>query len=795
MSYIIKRFTLIERVISLDWLKKWFSFFQDEEETQNSANNSREIEKKEIQTKVIFQYPKTSTYQWNDGDLNSRLKLRRRKERSKAMVDEEVTTRTLPTHKEGTETEIRRLTVRDSNRQFLSPIYGYHRKNTNGNAVEIELTGIESDKNLNNINERPSNAQTLSMRESLHEEPMISERLNQENRIHYSGKETVFSELKESHERIHLLYSSKENEVNEPIGEKQDDINVSHDQQFFDHNELQGKEERSESLLVNHNESEHPFNRPFLEQINHRKEETNESLNQGNTNKEIIHTKSVQNNQVKKHIPFNVIMLKKDKEALKKTNQLGSNKPFAQKMNYQFPGKHLLNVPAQHLSNERWVNKQAELLNRALQEFHVDAKVVGASEGPSVTRFEISPGPGVKVNKITNLIDDLKLSLAAKDIRIEAPIPGKHTVGIEVPNKVTRTVYLREILDHPTFREADSPLTVALGLDISGKPIVLDLKKMPHGLIAGATGSGKSVCIHSFLISLLYKATPEEVKLLLIDPKMVELAQYNDIPHLVCPVVTDSKEATATLKWAVEEMERRYETFAKTGVRDIVRYNEKNQDIEKMPYIVIVIDELADLMMVAPADVEESICRIAQKARACGIHLLIATQRPSVDVITGLIKANIPTRIAFSVSSQVDSRTIIDSNGAERLLGKGDMLFLNNGTAKPIRLQGPYISDQEIEQVVDHVRSQGSPQFLFKSEEIMKKLEIVENDELFLDACYFAVEQGAISTSSLQRHFRIGYNRAARLIEIMEEKGIISESKGSKPRDVLISVHDLEKLM
>ncbi len=349
------------------------------------------------------------------------------------------------------------------------------------------------------------------------------------------------------------------------------------------------------------------------------------------------------------------------------------------------------------------------------------------------------------------------------------------------------------------FQQSQSPLAVALGLDISGRPVVTDLKKMPHGLIAGATGSGKSVCMNAMLVSLLYKATPHEVKLLLIDPKMVELAPYNHIPHLVSPVITDAKAATAALKWAVSEMERRYELFAHTGVRDIVRYNELIRKAQKpeqhLPYIVIVIDELADLMMVAPADVEEAICRIAQKARACGMHLLVATQRPSVDVITGLIKANIPTRIAFSVSSQIDSRTIIDINGAEKLLGRGDMLFLENGTAKPIRLQGNFVSDEEIERVVAHVRQQMELSYLFQHDELLQQhVQAEEDDELFYEACEFVVQQGGASTSSLQRRFRIGYNRAARLIEMMEQRGIVSAPKGSKPRDVLIDEQDLEQL-
>ncbi|MFB5544937.1 DNA translocase FtsK [Bacillus cereus] len=460
---------------------------------------------------------------------------------------------------------------------------------------------------------------------------------------------------------------------------------------------------------------------------------------------------------------------------------------------YTIPSLTLLSIPQQAaLDNTEWLEEQKELLDTTFNNFHVGAHVINVSQGPAVTRFEVQPDPGVKVNKITNLSDDIKLSLAAKDIRIEAPIPGKSAIGIEVPNKESKPVFLREILRSPVFTKSESPLTVALGLDISGDPIVTDIRKMPHGLIAGATGSGKSVCINAILTSILYKAKPHEVKLMLIDPKMVELAPYNSVPHLVAPVITDVKAATAALKWAVEEMERRYELFAHAGARDLTRYNTivSGREIpgETLPYIVIVIDELADLMMVAPGDVEEAICRIAQKARACGIHLLVATQRPSVDVITGLIKSNIPTRIAFTVSSQVDSRTIIDIGGAEKLLGRGDMLFLGNGTSKPVRVQGVYVSDDEIEKTVDHVKKQMKPNYLFKQEDLLVKTEQAESeDELFLDACQFVVEQGGASTSSVQRKFRIGYNRAARLIEEMESQGIISEGRGTKPRDVLIS--------
>ncbi|MCY8287028.1 DNA translocase FtsK, partial [Bacillus sp. N13C7] len=487
-------------------------------------------------------------------------------------------------------------------------------------------------------------------------------------------------------------------------------------------------------------------------------------------------------------VPFNVMMLKSDTHKQQKAEE--------RRGSYVFPNVALLDVPpAQVQDDTAWIEEQRQLLDLTLKNFNVRANVVHVTQGPSVTRFEVHPEPGVKVNKITNLSDDIKLSLSAKDIRIEAPIPGKNTIGIEVPNRTSKVVDLRQMIRSSAFRTSKSPLTAALGLDISGNPVVIDLKKMPHGLIAGATGSGKSVCINTILVSLLYKADPSEVKVLLIDPKMVELAPYNKIPHLVSPVITDAKAATAALKWVVEEMERRYELFAHSGVRDIDRFNQLTADHhtgEKLPYLVVVIDELADLMMVAPNDVEESIARIAQKARACGIHLLVATQRPSVDVITGLIKANIPTRIAFSVSSQVDSRTIIDIAGAEKLLGKGDMLFLENGSGKPVRLQGNFVSDREIDRVVSHVRNQMPPTYLFEQEELVRQgAALKEEDELFYDACEFVVKQNSASTSSLQRRFRIGYNRAARLIDMMEAEGMISEAKGSKPREVLITASDL----
>ncbi|MBC1373289.1 DNA translocase FtsK [Listeria booriae] len=519
----------------------------------------------------------------------------------------------------------------------------------------------------------------------------------------------------------------------------------------------------------------------------------------------------------KTRIPFNVMMVNQDKKQQAKPETVKqeevatekpatiapvfqSNKTEDESTNgYYFPSLNLLKPPVFENEDAEWLEFQEELLNETLTNFNVSAKVVNVTQGPAVTRFEVQPEKGVKVSKITNLTDDIKLNLAAKDIRIEAPIPGKSTIGIEIPNETSRPVMLSEIMNSQAFQSSKSPLTAALGLDISGVPIVTDLQTMPHGLIAGATGSGKSVCINSLLISLLYKATPDELKLLLIDPKMVELAPYNRIPHLVSPVITDAKAATAALKWAVDEMERRYQLFSHAGVRNMEKFNEYSSHPEhsgeKLPYILIIIDELADLMMVAPNDVEEAISRIAQKARACGIHMIVATQRPSVDVITGLIKANIPTRVSFSVSSQIDSRTIIDTAGAEKLLGKGDMLFLPSGASKPVRLQGTYVGDQEIDAVIAHVRNQAEPNYLFKQEELLEReISKEDKDDLFDEACDFVLSQNGASTSLLQRHFRIGYNRAARLMESLEQHNIVSETNGSKPRDVIITREQLEKI-
>ena len=467
---------------------------------------------------------------------------------------------------------------------------------------------------------------------------------------------------------------------------------------------------------------------------------------------------------------------------------------------YTKPSEAFLVPPEVDLQDTEWMEEQGERLVEALSHFQVKAQIESIVQGPAVTQFEITVGQGTKVSKVRNLSDDLKLALAARDIRIQAPIPGKNTIGIEIPNRLSRAVRLSEVTSSETFTSSSSPLEAALGLDLTGAPVTLDLRKMPHGLIAGATGSGKSVCINSILVSLLYKAAPHELKLLLIDPKMVELAPFNHIPHLVSPVITDVKAATAALKWAVDEMERRYQLFAHMGVRDLERYNklaDKNeQPGHKLPYILIVIDELADLMMMAPHDVEEAICRIAQKARACGIHLIVATQRPSVDVITGLIKSNIPTRIAFMVSSQIDSRTILDSVGAERLLGRGDMLYLGNGQSAAVRLQGTFVTDDEIEDIIEHVRAQGEPDYMFQQEELLRKTELAEEaDELFEEVCRFVYERQSASTSSIQRHYRIGYSRAARLVDMLEAHGFVSEAKtGNKPRDVFITQEEIENM-
>ncbi|MGF7048805.1 S-DNA-T family DNA segregation ATPase FtsK/SpoIIIE [Paenibacillus sp. DS2015] len=440
----------------------------------------------------------------------------------------------------------------------------------------------------------------------------------------------------------------------------------------------------------------------------------------------------------------------------------------------------------------------ARKLEATLESFGVRAKVLEVVRGPAVTRYEIQPDIGVKVSRIVSLTDDIALALAARDIRMEAPIPGKSAIGIEVPNNEVSIVTMREVMETSIFQDADSKLSVAFGRDISGQTIIGNLAKMPHLLVAGATGSGKSVCINGIITSILYKAKPDEVKFLMVDPKMVELNVYNGIPHLLAPVVTDPKRASLALKKIVVEMEKRYELFSKSGTRNIEGYNKLMKDNlpAKLPYIVVIVDELADLMMVAANDVEDAITRLAQMARAAGIHLIIATQRPSVDVITGVIKANIPSRIAFGVSSQVDSRTILDMGGAEKLLGRGDMLFLPMGSSKPIRVQGAFINDQEVENIVDYVRDQGQAkydEFLVPEVEESSANSDEMLDELFDQAVQIILEAKQASVSLLQRRMRVGYTRAARLIDSMESRGIIGPYEGSKPREVLLSIEQYQQ--
>ena len=478
---------------------------------------------------------------------------------------------------------------------------------------------------------------------------------------------------------------------------------------------------------------------------------------------------------------------------------------------YEYPPIELLSKPSKKTlkGGAKALTDTATKLQKTLYSFGVSAKVENVSVGPAITRYELKPAEGVRVSKIANLADDIALNLAAETIRIEAPIPGKQAVGIEVPNKEKEAVHLREVLDSEDFKNNKSKLSIALGKDVAGNVQLADIAKMPHVLIAGSTGSGKSLCINTIITSIIYHAKPSEVKFVMVDPKVVELSVYNGIPHLLIPVVTDPRKAAGALAWAVQEMDDRYNKFASKGVRDLKGYNkaiEKENEAGKLPQIVIIIDELADLMMVAKNDVEDAICRLAQKARAAGMHLVIATQRPSVDVITGLIKANIPSRIAFAVSSQVDSRTILDSVGAEKLLGKGDMLYFPSGAPKPSRVQGAFVSDEEVEKIVDFIKSNGTATY---NEDILESIENTnksdkelaqeqaaddDTDPFLMDAIQTVVETGQASTSFIQRRFKVGYARAGRIIDQMEERGIISGYQGSKPREVLMTLDRLNEL-
>ena len=530
-----------------------------------------------------------------------------------------------------------------------------------------------------------------------------------------------------------------------------------------------------------------------------------------------IDINEVKNGKVDENVPLKTEDKEINEKIPEKPKQEADNTPIPtinidatepEVHNYVLPPIDILQKPKGGSGDKykKELTATAQKLQNTLNSFGVSADVTNVSRGPAVTRYEVTPSAGVKVSKIVSLTNDIALNLAAPSIRMEAPIPGKAAVGIEIPNTSVDAVFLREILDTPAFKEHSSKIAFGLGKDTAGKTMVADIAKMPHVLIAGATGSGKSVCINTIITSLLYRAKPNEVKLIMIDPKVVELGVYNGIPHLLIPVVTDPKKAAGALNWAVSEMVNRYNLFAQKGVRDMKGYNEAikaSGEDGTMPHIVIIVDELADLMMVAPNDVEDAICRLAQMARAAGMHLVIATQRPSVDVITGLIKANVPSRIAFAVSSQVDSRTILDMAGAEKLLGKGDMLFFPMGASKPTRVQGAFVTDKEVEQIVEFIKSNNEVKY---DEDVLEKIQnggaatsksdesSGDNDPLLNDVINMVVEIGQASTSLIQRRFKVGYARAARIIDQMEERGIISGFDGTKPRQVLISKENWEEM-
>ena len=834
-----------ERVIVLSWIQNFFQKLRKEEEDGEKMTGyflHRELGDhdstsqldglKDLDARIAYQYPKGDStpkkiIRSNTRQVTSRTKRVAESPKKSKLVEN---TKSIPEIPK-VETVKKEQKIRPSGpfhpTEIPSPVFGFNRPQKTTAIVEHELSQFfndQPDDQLSNVIRTNINLETAPLENETKEIDNQSHTNLQMSQTQEKMKESYLPE-KEIGEQAsnELTFESNDYaEAFEPASE-QDTLAEAGEHTFEDQ-----VQEEAIKLILEADVRPGFDETVFKENI---QTETNElafasvddNHNQTEAAGEAVYETPAPPS-ARSRLPFNVMMLKQDKQKWEERNR---KRKFEQERLHQqekisveerpvikmpsvreeveneglyvLPRSNLLSPPVTEVLDTDWIDGQKDLLNLTLKNFNVGASVVNVTQGPSVTRFEVQPEPGVKVNKITNLSDDIKLSLAARDIRIEAPIPGKHTIGIEVPNQKSRPVLINEIIGSMVFKESASPLTAVLGLDIAGNPIVTDLKKMPHGLIAGATGSGKSVCINSILISLLYKADPRDLKLLLIDPKMVELAPYNRIPHLVSPVITDVKAATAALKWAVDEMERRYELFAHTGVRDINRFNElavqHKRYSDKLPFIVIVIDELADLMMMSPADVEEAICRIAQKARACGIHLIVATQRPSVDVITGLIKANIPTRIAFSVSSQVDSRTIIDISGAERLLGRGDMLFLENGASKPVRLQGTFVSDEEIDLVVAHVREQQEPDYLFEQEELLKKAQVIEEeDELFYDACEFIVNHGNASTSSLQRRFKIGYNRAARLMDMLEQNGYITSANGSKPREVLITEAELQSM-
>ncbi|WP_099158805.1 DNA translocase FtsK [Virgibacillus ndiopensis] len=756
------------------WKKKIKDLFFEEVPEENeqhaiSRDDKRDKREQGIHTKVTYQYPNKKSFRFpvipdkkSEKHTMEKPAFERKNDNKQFSAlhrtkdGNQRNTRKQPNKEdEASRTQSMKTEGKIDNKPFqptqvASPIYGF-----NPRKKEKELDNVPAFVRKQTTVEKEDKEE----KEETHRQIESEVTTNGDRQVETDEKEVSDVESDNSNESIEGMQLGKESETVESLQELNKQTTTIHQNNEFKNN---------------------------MKEQNRNKEKRQPRL----TNKEQPNKESV--------LPFNVMMSANDKRRYKEKMRKQKSPVEANKNNV-IPF-HLLNDPApENNQDQLWIKEQQELLEKTLKYFNVRAKVVNATQGPAVTRFEVQPELGVKVSKVKNLSDDLKLNMAAKDIRIEAPIPGKNTIGIEIPNLYSQMVGLQEIFATEAFKNSNSPLTIGLGLNIEGSPLVTNIQKMPHGLIAGATGSGKSVCINTILVSLLYKANHDDVKFLLIDPKMVELAPYNSIPHLVSPVITDVKAATVALKWAVSEMEDRYEKFVHEGVRDIERYNQKmkkqNRIDEKMPFLVIVIDELADLMMVSPQDVEDAICRIAQKARACGIHLLVATQRPSVDVITGLIKSNIPTRIAFSVSSQVDSRTIIDTSGAEKLLGKGDMLFVENGAGKSVRLQGAFVSDEEIERVTKYARSIAPPNYLFEQEQLLEQIAVDDDaDELLEEAIAFVVGQNSASTSLLQRHFKIGYNRAARLMDTMELKGIIAPQNGSKPREVLISQTQLESM-
>ncbi|WP_102335689.1 DNA translocase FtsK [Salimicrobium jeotgali] len=808
------------------FIDKCKQLFEPEEELPEEDRTTPTYRSSEAKSKMTYHYPKTGSFRFpmipDESADNSRVKketkeaeenksLQRTRQRTRRTQSEESTENkgfeqfNYRRKKENAEEKEKRPSP--SAKPFTptavpSPVHGFQRQRNYGKDEEI----TEENELISSEEEVIPEYETEETSEPVAEAGFLD--MEEETEVEVQDERDVSGD-EETEVFLSLEDDPGSAEEEQPVQEE--------GEVRFEEPETSGPEEEQPVEETAH-ETSRAGESAGEEKENAAEEETSEPAT-------IITREKPGNKETKSSrssVPFNVIMTPKDKRSRdkrpekqytspktaepEKTEELPEQNESTGEAKREADNRREYELPL-YLFNDKVVREenedtiiieQMEQLENTLQQFQVKAKVTDAMKGPTVTRFEVQPEPGVKVSKITNLSDDIKLKMAARDIRMEAPIPGKQAVGIEVPNHKSQIVGLQEIFETEEFTNSDSPLTVGLGLDIAGIPSVTDLKDMPHGLIAGATGSGKSVCINTILLSLLYKSHYEDVKFMLIDPKMVELAPYNGLPQLVSPVITDVKAATSALKWAVKEMEERYEKFVEYGVRDVEKFNDKvireGESEKKLPYLVIVIDELADLMMTSPQEVEDAICKIAQKARACGIHLLVATQRPSVDVITGLIKANIPTRIAFSVSSQADSRTVLDAGGAEKLLGKGDMLFMGNGDRTPKRVQGAFVSDEEITRVTGFMKNIAPANYLFEQEELLNHINNEEEtDSLFDEAVRFVLSQNGASASLIQRRFRVGYNRAARLVDQMEEHGIISSQKGSKPRDVLLTEQQSEE--